>query len=258
LAYAAYDVRHASTANERRTIDMSQPATSASVFTPLERRPDNLAELVYARIRDRIIDASLAPGSSVTEASLATQLNVSKTPVREALLRLRQVGLVEPTTRGVRVIEPSARRIRDAFELRADLEAAASRDATERSDEAARSEISVAARDSLVAARAGRTADFHTHDGRFHTAIATAACNEVLLHTMENIFSLTQALRHRDVEMKRDLVTDAEEHVAIADAIRAGDRELAQKLSAAHIRRIMGQLLEAFTEGGKQRNQSAS
>jgi DNA-binding GntR family transcriptional regulator len=244
--------------NERGSSDMSQTPTGASAFTPLETRPDNLATMVYAQIRDRIIDATLAPGSSVSEASLATQLNVSKTPVREALLRLRHIGLVEPTTRGLRVIEPSARMIRDAFELRADLEAAASRDATERGDEAARSQIAGAASDSLDAARADHRADFLTHDRSFHMAITAAAGNEVLLQTMENVFSLTQALRQRDVELEREFVTDAEEHVAIAEAIRSGDRELAQKLSAAHIRRIMGQLLEAFAEGGKQRDQSGS
>lgn len=61
-------------------------------LAPLAVRPDNLTTLVFAAIRDKIVDATLAPGSSVSEASLAKQLEVSKTPVREALLRLRHVG----------------------------------------------------------------------------------------------------------------------------------------------------------------------
>ncbi|MEU9888889.1 GntR family transcriptional regulator [Sphaerisporangium sp. NPDC051011] len=230
--------------------------SGASALTPLETRPDNLATMVYVQIRDRIIDATLPPGSSVSEATLAAQLNVSKTPVREALLRLRHIGLVEPTSRSLRVIEPSARMIRDAFELRADLEAAAGRYAAERGGDAARDEIAATAGDSLTAAREDRSADFLAHDHRFHMAVTAAAGNEVLAQTMENVFALTQALRQRDVVLERELVTDAEEHVAIAEAVRAGDRELAGHRCAEHIRRIMGQLLEAYSGPAREDNAS--
>lgn len=229
---------------------------AANALMPLEARPDNLASMVYVQIRDRIIDATLPPGSSISEATLAAQLKVSKTPVREALLRLRQIGLVEPTSRSLRVIEPSARMIRDAFELRADLEASAGRYAAERRDDAARDEINAAADDSLLAARDDRSVDFLAHDRRFHMAVTSAAGNDVLAQTMENVFSLTQALRQRDVVLEREFVTDAEEHVAIAEAIRDGDRELAADRSAEHIRRIMGQLLAAYA-GGRTTESSA-
>lgn len=225
---------------------MSNAPQPPSALTPLAVRPDNLASMVYAQIRDRIIDATLAPGSSVSEASLSAQLQVSKTPVREALLRLRQVGLVEPTTRGLRVIEPSTKMIADAFELRADLEAAAGRYAADRIDDASCAELEAAARDSLLAAQERRSHDFHADDRRFHTALAVAARNDVLFQAMENTFALTQALRQRDVALEREFVNDAEEHVAIAEAIKAGERDLAAHRSADHILRIRGQLLGAF------------
>src|SRR5207249_1759968 len=62
----------------------------------LEVRPDSLTDAVYEAIRRGIIDRRLAPGSPVTEAALAEQLGVSKTPVREALLRLKDIGVIEP------------------------------------------------------------------------------------------------------------------------------------------------------------------
>ncbi|WGY00376.1 GntR family transcriptional regulator [Nocardioides sp. QY071] len=225
-------------------MNAAPPATNALI--PLSARPENLTSMVYSQIRDRIIDATFPPGSSVSEASLATQLGVSKTPVREALLRLRQAGLVEPTTRGLRVIEPSAKMIADAFELRAALEATAGRYAADRIDATILEALASAASDSLAAARGRRASDFHDDDRRFHTVIATAAGNDVLSQTMDNSFALTQALRQRDVALERDFVTDAEEHVAIAEAIRAGDGELAARRSSEHILRIMGQLLGAF------------
>lgn len=229
-------------------MNAAPPATNALI--PLAARPENLSSMVYAQIRDRIIDATLAPGSSVSEASLATRLGVSKTPVREALLRLRQVGLVEPTTRGVRVIEPSAKMIADAFELRASLEATAGRYAADRIDASNLETLASAAGESLAAARDQRSGDFHDEDRRFHTVVAAAAGNDMLFQTMENAFALTQALRQRDVTLERDFVTDAEEHVAIAEAIRSGDGELAAQRSSEHILRIMGQLLVAFDAGG--------
>lgn len=234
---------------QERSIVMNAAPPATNALIPLSARPENLTTMVYAQIRDRIIDATFAPGSSVSEASLAAQLGVSKTPVREALLRLRQVGLVEPTTRGLRVIEPSAMMIADAFELRAALEATAGRYAADRIDATNLEALASAASDSLAAARAHRATDFHDEDRRFHTVVAAAAGNELLSQTMENTFALTQALRQRDVALERDFVTDAEEHVAIAEAIRSGDAELAAQRSSEHILRIMGQLLDAFGGG---------
>ncbi|TSD40548.1 GntR family transcriptional regulator [Rhodococcus sp. KBS0724] len=212
-------------------------------------RPDNLTTLVFAAIRDKIVDATLAPGSSVSEASLAKQLEVSKTPVREALLRLRHVGLVEPTPRGLRVIQPSVKGIRDAFEFRAGLEAMAGRYAANRSTEEEYENIYRLAEESLAAANEGRDADFHRSDREFHAAIAQAARNERLIEAVGDSFVLTLALRQRDVKVERDFIPDAHEHVKIAEGIRAGDAELASSRLAGHNQRIMAQLLEAHPHG---------
>ena len=103
------------------------PHTEVTGFAlpPLAGRPSSLTTRVFAEIRDKIVDATLPPGSRVSESVLADQLRVSKTPVREALLRLRHIGLVEPSSTGLRVIQPSAKAIRDAYEFRAGVEAIA-------------------------------------------------------------------------------------------------------------------------------------
>ena len=62
-------------------------------FQPLEA-PERLADMVYETIRQSIMDKTLAPGARLTESGLAAQLGVSKTPVREALLRLRRIGVI--------------------------------------------------------------------------------------------------------------------------------------------------------------------
>lgn len=232
----------------------SSESQAVGGLAPLSVRPDNLTSLVFAAIRDKIVDATLPPGSSVSEASLAKQLQVSKTPVREALLRLRHAGLVEPTGRGLRVIQPSVKGIRDAFELRAGLEAMAGRYAANRSTEQEYERIYELAEESLLAANEGRHDDFHQSDREFHAAIAAAARNDRLIEAVGDSFILTLALRQRDVKVERDFVPDAHEHVKIAEGIRAGDAELASSRLAGHNQRIMVQLLEAHPQASAGRD----
>ncbi|WP_236793481.1 GntR family transcriptional regulator [Amycolatopsis sp. GM8] len=220
--------------------------SEAGGLAPLTERPENLTNIVFAAIRDRIVDSSLPPGSSVSEAMLSKQLQVSKTPVREALLRLRHIGLVESTSRGLRVVQPSIAGIRDAFEFRAGIEAMAGRYAADRATTEQHDRIVKMAADSLTAARDGRRGDFLSHDQDFHLAVARAARNEVLFQAVENSIVLTRALRWRDVHVDRDFVPDAHEHVAIADLIRAGSPDLASAKLAEHIHRIMLILLDVY------------
>ena len=110
---------------ETLTPPVRQPAGDGLSMSGLsELRASNLVDLVFEQVRAAILDKSLAPGLRVTEAGLAKHLNVSKTPVREALLRLRQIGLIEDDgRRGGRVIAPSQIAIEHAFEVREALEA---------------------------------------------------------------------------------------------------------------------------------------
>jgi DNA-binding GntR family transcriptional regulator len=207
-------------------------------------RPDNLTDLVFAAIRRRLVEASLAPGSSVSEAMLSKDLQVSKTPVREALLQLRHIGLVEATGRGLRVVVPTAEIIRNAFELRAGLEAASARYAAERATRDQKAHLLELAQASADAS--GDFEAFREADSAFHLAIAAAADNQLLYKAVEDATVLTQVLRQRDVHLERDFAPDAKEHVSIARAVKSGDGATAADRLSGHILGIMDQLLEAF------------
>ncbi|GAA1865888.1 GntR family transcriptional regulator [Pseudonocardia ailaonensis] len=207
-------------------------------------RPDNLTDLVSAAIRQRLVDASLPPGSSVSEAMLSKDLQVSKTPVREALLQLRHIGLVEPTGRGLRVVVPTARTIRDAFEVRAGLEAAAARHAADRATSEQKDRILELAEASHAVA--GDSEAFREADTAFHLAIASSSGNAMLHKAVEDSVVLTQVLRQRDVHLERDLRPDGREHVGIARALRSSDGATAAERLSGHTLRIMDQLLQAF------------
>jgi DNA-binding GntR family transcriptional regulator len=222
------------------TADMSTPDLRA-----LPPRAANLTELVFAAIRDGIVDKVLTPGARISEAKVASKLNVSKTPVREALLRLRHIGLVEPTERGLRVVRPSVKAIRDAYESRAGIERTAAHYAAHRATTEEHERILLLARTSLEHAQAKDGARFRQFDHEFHEAIACSTRNAVLEQAVKDSLVLTSALRERDVPASGDSVTCAQEHVRVAAAIRVGDAEAAAREVADHIHHVMAIVLAA-------------
>lgn len=106
-----------------------------STNMPADMPPLSQPESPYHQIRDAIMNGSLAPGASLVEKALASWCGVSRTPIREALLRLEQDGLVERTSRGLVVRQRSPEEVLDIYEVRIVLEAAAARVAAERHTE---------------------------------------------------------------------------------------------------------------------------
>lgn len=138
-------------------------------------RPQSLADAACVAIRGAITQKTFPPGLRPTETGLARQLKVSKMPVREAPLRLRQVALIEPTGgRGGRVTSSSAERLTDAFQVRGAIEPFTARLAAERALVGQRRAIESAALGSMEAASAGEIELFRHHDGTLHRLIAEA------------------------------------------------------------------------------------
>ncbi len=214
-----------------------------------ELRASNLVDLVFDEVRAAILDKSLPPGLRVTEAGLAKHLNVSKTPVREALLRLRQIGLIEDDgRRGGRVIAPSRSAIEQAFEIREALEAFTARAAAERATDAERRAIASAAAESLRGAEAGDRNVFSHWDSVFHERIAKTTANPRLMHLLDDACALIATLRTRDLPHAGASVECAKGHVAAADAIQAGDAAAAAAEMRAHLLRVKDYVLEALAD----------
>jgi len=215
----------------------------------LAERPDTLTHVVLEAIRNAIVNQELPAGTRVTEAGLARQLNVSKTPVREALLQLREIGLIEPEERrGGRILSPSRRSISDAYEVREALEVFAAGAAAESSDERSAKRIYRIADRSLRAAKAGDLAEFKTADYEFHRAIAASAGNPRLELSIEQSLTLVSALRQRDVPGTAASIECAKSHIRVATAIRDRDVEGAGRAMAAHVRHVAELVLAAYDE----------
>lgn len=190
----------------------------------------------------------MLPGDRVTESGLAEQLHVSKTPVREALLRLQAMGLVEPDgVRGGRVVAASGHAIRSAYEVRAALELHAAYLAAERASDVAVAAIVRLAHTSLEAAVSHDVQEFRVQDRQFHLAIADSTGNQRLGSLIKDAVVLTWTLRMRDVPLADDSVECARQHDRIAAAIEQRDKPAAAQAMFQHLRTVWAIVAEAFS-----------
>lgn len=216
----------------------------------LGQRPDSLTLAVYEAIKQAIVDGRLPADTRVTEAGLAKQLMVSKTPVREALLRLKEIGLIEADGPKVgRIVRPSFNRLRDAYEVREALEAISARAAAERGDRTLLDAVRQKAGATLQAAEAGDRERYRRADEAFHHLIARAGGNERLGRMIDDANVLVGALRQRDAPEPDASLGCAQRHVAIADALLAADPDEAFRLMALHVREVRDMVLAPMADG---------
>jgi DNA-binding GntR family transcriptional regulator len=137
---------------------------------PLER-PAGLADRVYHQLRDNIGSHQIRPGERLQEVSLAAQLGVSRTPVREALARLESEGMIVVEGRGFVVPELTDADIEEIYQLRFLLEPAAARIAVgEISSAADLASMASAIEDATAAEKVGDFRSFLEANSRFHNA----------------------------------------------------------------------------------------
>lgn len=200
-------------------------------------RPRSLTDLAADGIRSAIIDGRLAFGAQLSEGTLAENLGISKTPVREALLRLSLEGLVEvQPQRGTFVFELSPEEVQQLCEFRAIAECAALELAMRASADA------VAARlEGLLAelSTLGDGADDTTikgFDGRFHGAILESCGNGYLKAAYAQIAYKIQALRARLPKNDEKVEQCLASHALIARQVREGKIRRALETLREHIR----------------------
>ncbi|MEJ0024911.1 MAG: GntR family transcriptional regulator [Rhizomicrobium sp.] len=205
-----------------------------------------IGDVVYQRILDAIVNGTLLPGAQITEQALAERLNVSKTPVREALLRLRQHGLIEASgKRGYRVVLLSTEALRATMEIREALEIYLAVCAAERANEKQKGQIMATAQASLTAAEAGDFDAFHVQDREFHSAIAGAVSNSAMDEQVARCIVLIHTAVRRDLPPDgEEIVRCGQRHVQVAKAIFAGDARAASIEMMGHLRSFHAVVIE--------------
>jgi DNA-binding GntR family transcriptional regulator len=194
---------------------------------------------VYAWLRRAILDVDRAPGSALAEADIAARFGLSRTPVREALLRLAAEELVEiRPQRGTYVARIALPRIEEALFVREAVECAVLARVAARADRApVARRLAAIVDEQEAAAAAGDVAAALTADSRFHRALVDASG----LPGVWEVVARARDLHHRiraiavpELGSARQAIAD---HRAIVRAVRAGDATRAQARMAAHLTR---------------------
>jgi len=199
----------------------------------------SLADRAYVRLREEIITAEVAPGTLLREEELTERLGVGRTPVREAIQRLRRDGyVIILPRRGTLVSEISITDLAAIYEVRTRLESWGARLAAERAGAADRREAEQLIADLEAVAAADYEALLRT-DRRIHRFAYRCAKNPFLAETLDHYHNLSLRILH--VAMRRypaltprldDVVHDQR---ALLEAIGRGDGDTAERVAAAHI-----------------------
>ena len=211
-------------------------------------QPPSLAERAYARLLDAITTGALAPGDRVRDSELAEQLGVSRTPVREALRRLEDDGLVETGRNAYTRVAPiRPERIAAAFPVVAALHALATRLGTPSLGPAALARMERHDRERAQALADRDVVAAIDADDRFHGVLLEAAQNPEIVRLLERVMPHIRRLDllHFDALTRRE---DPETgHAAILDALRRGDAEAAAYATEANFLRL-GEQMAAVLE----------
>lgn len=204
-----------------------------------------LSDEVASYLRQSIMAGEYAPGASVRAEAVGEALDVSATPVREALHALKAEGFLELVPRKGFTVRPLvADDIRDIFEAHALIAGElAARAARELDDTQASALLSNQER-LMEAARTGNTAELERLNDEFHAMVYRAAASERLRWALGNFVKYVPSAFYAQIDGWPE--TTAEDHSAVCDALVSRDAESARQKMAQHIRNAGEKLAEYF------------
>ena len=217
---------------------------SASTQT-VTKRPLDTTELQYATLRQHLIDGRFPPGSMLLETTLSVQYGVSRTPMREALGRLEQDGMIERLARGFRVRARTPEEIIDIYDARIALESTCAGLAAVRHTDFDMTRLS-----HLVEERrhASDPRTFAKLNNSWHDALRTAGHNPTITELLERLDTLLEIYRSKSKQPAADRSVD--DHDAILSAIRDRDADAAENLMREHLRHMRDRRIANLLDGG--------
>ncbi|MEA2317880.1 MAG: hypothetical protein QOD44_2069 [Solirubrobacteraceae bacterium] len=224
------------------------PARGAPRARPADGNGRLIADRAYEELRHRIVTLSLGPGAALREDALMAELELGRTPLREAVKRLALEGLVEVRPRsGTFVTAIEAADIVHIAEVRAELEAQAARLAAKRVDDAGRA-LAAALDAELEAIEGTRGADAYMRlDERVHRFVWETAGNPYLTDALERLWALSLRIWHLVIERVAELPAAVHEQREILDAVVAGDARRAGAQMRRHVQAFETGILDAFS-----------
>ena len=193
-----------------------------------------LRDDIYTALRSEILTCTLLPGSELREQQLAQRFSVSKSPVREALLRLQRDQLVEVAARqGYRVTPISMKNARDMYSFRAVLESACAVAAVQRASDACLAALDVHRK----FPKRLSTEEFVRRNREFHCQLFEASHNGPMAAAARELIEQMDRMTLISIHtiQNEDTVELIREHCEIIDALQARNGRLAAKLLREHV-----------------------
>lgn len=226
----------------------ASPAVAAS--PPADEAPSTklVAERAYLELRDRIVTLRLAPGTVLREDELMREMEIGRTPLREAVKRLALENLVAvQPRRGTFVAAVEAADIVNITEVRAELEGYAAELAAQRMDEEARAAAEALIRE-VEELRGPDDQDWLMRfDERIHRFTWEAAGNPYLSQTLERYFTHSLRIWYLALDRLPGLSHAVHDQTHLLEALLAGDGDGARRIMREHVLDFERELLAAFS-----------
>jgi DNA-binding GntR family transcriptional regulator len=203
----------------------------------------SLSDQAYGLIKNDIITCALEPGQQIVQHQLAQKYDLGTTPIREALQRLAQEGLVQPIPRfGYTVSYVTLSDVHEIYEFRLILEPAAARLAARQGTDDELGEIARFA-ELTYTYPAGES---HVHNDDFHRSIALAAGNRRLHEVIFRLIDEMTRVFHLGLDLSTSIGEMRNEHLALAHALTSRNADQAEQLMYNQILRSKERVLEAL------------
>ena len=205
----------------------------------------NLHEHAAKRLRQLLVEGRIAPGAKLNERELCEALDVSRTPLREAIKMLAAEGLVELVpNRGAVAVKLSEEDIRHTFEVMGGLEALSGELAAQRVTDEELAEIKAMHFEMLAAYTRRDLSNYYRLNAQIHQAINAAAKNPVLAATYDRVNARLQALRFRSNQDGEKWKSAMKEHEQMVDALSRRDAAAMRAVLATHLKNKLDVVLE--------------
>lgn len=211
-----------------------------------------MAVAAYRTIRELILSNTWAPGFQATEQEVGTRLGMSRTPVREALMRLQQEGLVSVVPRhGVKVLPISPTDMKEIYEILTSLESTAAELVARRKPTAAQlRRMERASADMESALERDDLEGWAKADESFHAQLLDLCGNEKLKAVVLNFWDRAHRARLLTLRLRPKPERSTKEHAALVEAIRRGDHAEARRIHFEHRERAGQELVELLQRLG--------
>ena len=222
-------------------------STSASSrIRSSDKNKKSLGEVAYEQIKRRILDNEYQTGHQALEHEVAEDLGMSRTPVREALIRLKHEGLVELIPRrGMRVVPVVAEDMKEIYEVLTSLESmAAELLARQQPDAKTLAPLRTATEDMEVALRDDDLDAWAAADERFHRALIDLCGNRRLASMANTVRDQGHRARMVTLRLRQKPIASADEHERVLNAIESGDWRTARDVHYAHRKRASDELTD--------------